>query len=373
MKKLLIATDSFLPKLDGATSFLKEIIPRLDKDFKITLMCPNYGKIKQKFNIKIVKFKPFNFVLGDIRPCFPNLSLLKKEIKNSDLVWIQGFGLIGVFSTIYAKRFNKPRVLITHILEWDLFPKAYGNKFFSVPINLATKFVGRILYNLCDVIIVPSNEIAELLTLLGIKSKKRVVHLGIDSKKFIPPKNKNQAKKDQNINENNFVVGYVGRLAYEKDLKTLYRGFQRLRRKHSDVCLLILGEGRSDITSVFENKDKVILAGNQTNVVPYYQAMDVHVLTSLTETTNLSTLEAMSCGLAVIATPVGFVKEYIKNRINGIIVPKQDSYTLFKNLGLLKNNEKLRKEIGKTARNFVIEKYSWEETVSRIKEILKEF
>ncbi|MBN2423065.1 glycosyltransferase family 4 protein [Candidatus Woesearchaeota archaeon] len=373
MKKLLIPTDSFLPKLDGATSFLKEILPRLEKEFDITVVCPDYGAIPQKFNIKLVRFKPYDFFLGDIQPAMPNLSVLRKEIKNTDIVWLQGFGLIGFFSLFLAKRFRKPKILITHIIEWDVFPKGYGSKLLSVPINITTKFVMKILYNKCNLIMVPSLELSELLTLLGINAKKRIIKLGIDSKKFIPPKSKADAKSGLQIPENNFVVGYIGRLALEKDLKSLFRAFQRLHSKYENVTLMIVGEGREDIKKIFRHRKNVMLVSAQENVVPYYQALDVHVLPSLTETTNLSTLEAMSCEVAVIATPVGYVKEYIKNKKNGLIFPKKNSYSLFKRLEYLMHKPKFRQGLGKNARKTVLEKFSWEETVIKIKEILSKF
>jgi len=47
-------------------------------------------------------------------------------------------------------------------------------------------------------------------------------------------------------------------------------------------------------------------------------------LPSLTETSSISTLEAMSCGLPVIATPVGSIPDYIYNRKNGLIFEKKD-------------------------------------------------
>ena len=167
------------------------------------------------------------------------------------------------------------------------------------------------------------------------------------------------------------MIGHIGRLAHEKDLRTLFRAFRRLKSRYNDVLLLIVGEGREDIKSIFRNKEDVILAGGKDDVVPYYQALDVHALTSLTETANLSTLEAMSCGVAVVATPVGYVKEYVKDKKNGLLFNKKNSFSLYKKLELLKNSPELRKELGKNARKTVMEKFSWKNTVEKIKEVLE--
>ncbi|MBD3283212.1 glycosyltransferase, partial [Candidatus Pacearchaeota archaeon] len=105
---------------------------------------------------------------------------------------------------------------------------------------------------------------------------------------------------------------------------------------------------------------------------PYYQAMDVHVLASLSETTSLSTLEAMSCGLPVLATPVGYIKEYIKDLNNGILIKKQDSYFLYRKLEFLMQDSQLRKELGENARQTVVKKFSWEHTVESILKVFDE-
>ena len=107
------------------------------------------------------------------------------------------------------------------------------------------------------------------------------------------------------------------------------------------------------------------------NIVPYLQAMDIYVLPSLTETTSISTLEAMSCGLPVIVTPVGSLPGYIQNNYNGIFFPKRDPYRLEKKLSRLINNPGLRKTIGDNARKTVKEKFSWENTFKEMKKVFE--
>jgi glycosyltransferase involved in cell wall biosynthesis len=230
--------------------------------------------------------------------------------------------------------------------------------------------MGVMIYRLCDVIIVPSIEHAELLNLLGIKSTKKVVHLGVDIRLYKPPVSKSQAKHDLGIDPLKFVVGYSGRLSLEKDLKTLYRAFIRLTKKYRDVVLLIAGGGRSELEKLFSGKENVIFTGLKDSLVPYYQAMDVYVLPSLTETTSLTTMEAMSCGVAVVATPVGFIKEYINDGSNGLLFPKQNSYALYQKLEYLKKNPEARETLGKKARETIVENYTWEKTAKGIREVI---
>jgi len=372
MKKLLIPTDTFLPKLDGATSFLKETIPRLKEKFDITVMCPDFGEIKKDLGIRIVRFKPLSFKVGDITPSMPDQAIIKREVRAADIVWVQGaLAPITSSSIMAAKRIRRPLHVMTHILEWDVFPKGYGSRILSTPINMSTLVVARMMYNMCATVMVPSQEVAELMTLLGIHSRKNIVRLGVDSERFCPPKDKKEAKRAVGLDPDSYLIGFIGRLALEKDLKTLYRAFSRVYAKHRDSRLIIVGDGREDVKQMFRRKESIILLGPKEDVVPYFQALDVHVLTSLVETANLSTLEAMSCGCAVVATPVGYVKEYIKDKMNGLIIPKQDSFTLSKKLDLLRSRQ-LREELGGNARKTILEKFSIELTVKNILEVLSE-
>ena len=190
---------------------------------------------------------------------------------------------------------------------------------------------------------------------------------------FVPPSSKVQAKEELGINPSHTVIGYHGRLAREKDLYTLYRAFQRLLYSHKEVTLLIVGDGIEEQKRLFKDKPQIIYAGQQNDVVPYLQAMDIFVLPSLTETTSLSTLEAMSVGLACVVTKVGYVQKYIREKKNGLFFPKRNSLVLSLKLEWLLKDPFLRRRLGDEARKTVVEKFSWKTTVRRVKEVLGRF
>lgn len=373
MKKLLIATDGLLPRWDGISSFLNHIIPRLSEEYETTVIGPNFGPMKVNYNVNLIRFNTLNIRLGDnYYPCLINFDILSKEIKKSDMVFIQCFGGIGLWSAILAKQYKKPIMIYSHMLEWKVYAESQKHDFLKVPINLASHFLAKILYNLCDMILVSSAEQAELFSFMAKKAKKKIVHLGVDVKLFKPAASKALAKHEIGIDQTKFVVGYAGRVSYEKDLKTLYRAFLRLEKKYDDVVLLIAGGGHPSLEKIFLNKENVILTGLQDNLAPYYQAMDVYVLPSLIETTSLTTMEAMACGTPVIVTPVGFIKEYINDGSNGFIFPKKNSYDLFKKIVFLKENHESRERIGRNGRETIISTYTWDNTAKELIKIINE-
>lgn len=371
--KLLIATDSFLPRWDGVSRFLSEILPFIKDDYDITVLAPDFkGEYKEIEGIKVIRFDVHKFRIGDYNPPKLVYKKIRQFVKDADLVWTQTIGPLGAATIFIAKRMEKTVLAYIHSIEWELVSKsASRNILVEWWTRLMVKIIARYLYNKCDLIMVPSFQIAELFTWQRIKTKKVVVSLGVDTHKFIPSTNKKEVKKYIKVPEDSIVVGFVGRIGFEKDLLTLYRAFVRLEKIYQNIRLLIVGEGRKELKELFSRRKSIILSGATSNVVPYFQAMDIYVLPSLTETSSLSTMEAMSTCLPVICTPVGVIKEYVKDGKNGFLFPKQNSYILSKKIEFLIRHPEARVQFGEEARRTIVEKFSWEKTVNKIKRILE--
>lgn len=368
MKRLVIATDSFLPRWDGISRFLLEILPRLSNKFEITVLAPNYGKEFCDFkNVKVIKFPVFKFKLGDYPPPRPPVMKMRKFIQNSDIVFSQTLGPIGSLAVFYARRYRKPVAAYIHSIDWELFSRSVMR--FKKTVFYTTKKYAKYLYGKCNVLFVPSDELKKSLTKEGVINEKKIIHLGVDTSKFAPAKNKENAKKKAGINDDMFVIGFCGRIGREKNLETLYAAFFKIQKKYPDTKLLIVGEGISSFKK-HDSAEGVIAVGSQNNVVPFLQAMDVFVMPSLTETTSLATMEAMSCGLTVVSTKVGNIRYYIKEGFNGIFFPKENADVLAARIEKLIKNKKLRKKLGLNARKTIKKLYSWEKTAKGLVKIL---
>jgi len=370
--KLLIATDTFFPSYDGVVRFLSEIIPRLEDSYDITVIAPRLGgSYKENEKIKTIRISLSKFKFGDFQPSVFNFKKIKEEIKETDLIFVQSIGPIGLLAIKYGKEMQKPIIAYTHSLEWELFSKGFTtNKFLGSLVYKITKKIARKIYNRCDLLVVPSKEIAEILKFNGIKTKKAVVRIGTDTNKFVPSENKEESKKKIGINPKDIVVGYCGRIAKEKNVLLLYRTFLRVRKQYPNTKLLIVGAGIKKDQQILEANKNVIVTGFVENVIPYLQAMDIFVLPSFTETSSLATIEAMSSGLAVITTKVGYLSEYIKEKHNGLLFSKGNSIILYEKLRWLLESAELREKLGKNARQTAIELFSWDKTAKAIKEII---
>jgi glycosyltransferase involved in cell wall biosynthesis len=370
MKKLLIVSDTYAPRIDGITSFLLEIIPRLKSNFDVKVLAPDFGKYPG--SVQHIKVPLFNVFVGDFQIAKPVLSKIKEAVINSDIVFIQTIGMVGYLAIKYAKKYNKPIVTYKHIIEWELVPHAVNRKLLFKILSFFIKLSSRSIFNKCNLIICPSHTIAEKLSWYKIKPRKAVVPVGIDSSKFIPPKNKKEAKESIGLDPKNLIIGYHGRLANEKGIKILVRVYKQLSRKYKNLRLLILGDGLEELKHFVKEKGAIYVTGKK-NVIPYLQAMDIYCMPSFTETSCLSLIEAMSCELPVITTNAGMIGDYVKDNENGLIIEKKNTYSLFKAIKNLINNDEKKKTLGVAARKTVLEIFDWEVTSKKIIKILTDY
>jgi glycosyltransferase involved in cell wall biosynthesis len=366
-RRLLITTDNFLPRWDGISRFLSEIIPRLKETYDITVIAPEYGHVTID-GVEIIKIPIGKKSYGDYTPARFQYKRIARLVRRSDVVFNQALGPIGMCAILAAKRFRRPVASYTHSIEWELVPRAMS---FLGPIRGAlypiSKALVRFFYNRCTVLIVPSENIAELLSWQHIGTPKSIAQLGVDTKKFGPADRK-KARESLNLPQDAFIVGYHGRIGYEKNLVVLLRAFRRL--KMPNKRLIIVGDGVAAIKNKLLRHPDVMVTGSTNHVAPYLHAMDIYVLPSFTETTSLAVLEAMACGLPVVSSKVGFIKYYIIDGENGLFFDNASPYDLSLKIARLYNDRILRSKLAINARRTVVEKFNWENTAEEIKEIL---
>lgn len=361
--KLLIVTDNFLPRLDGISRFLEQLLPRIRDRYQVTVVAPAFpGATPSMRDVNIVRLPVHRFKVGDYQPAKFSRKI-RRYVKDADVVFTQTIGPLGMSGVRWAKKYKKPNIAYIHSVEWELVANSISHlkPFFK----WVVRRVARNIYKDSSLLLVPSIEISTILQQNKIYTPKKIVHLGVDTAKFVPPKRKVVAKANIGIDPKVTVIGFCGRLGREKDLPTLFAAFERLHRRYSNVCLAIVAGGIEDYRREFEKNPDIFWFGTVRNVVPYLQAMDIFVLPSLTETSSLATMEAMSSELAVVCTPVGSIREYVRNGYNGILFSRGDVRTLERKLEKLVRSEELRKKLGRNAR-VTMKDYSWDRAAKDI-------
>ena len=165
------------------------------------------------------------------------------------------------------------------------------------------------------------------------------------------------------IEQDEFVVGYIGRLSAEKGVEYLIEAVAELQAAAVFVKLLIIGDGPEKLTLeklVMDKSldDSVIFAGFQTDIEKWFPALDIFALPSLTEGTPMALLEAMAAGVPVIASAVGGVPKVVTDGVDGLLVPPRDSMAISEKINWLKENPEILKEFSKAGLDTINAHYS---------------
>ena len=283
--------------------------------------------------------------------------LLKRERIN--IVHTHNFSawLYAVLAT-----FAMPGVKIVHT-EHSLVKGNKRRRF------LAEKFCARYTRH---IVAVSEDVKGKMVDLCGIPSARIfVVTNGIDTGKFkSSPDLRATARAGLGLDGNEFLIGTVGRLVKVKDHATMIQAFTRLYEIDNQTRLLIVGDGLElkALTREIEQADlvgKVILAGDRRDVPALLSALDLYAVSSLSEGFSISILEAMSCGLALVATAVGGNSEILDHRVNGLLVSPADPMQLFQAMLELRRDNRLRHDMGKRNREKITREFSMQSMLDR--------
>lgn len=200
------------------------------------------------------------------------------------------------------------------------------------------------------------------------------IYNGVDTGRFCPP----PSGARPTIEDCPFrgtdcwLVGTVGRMEAVKDQTNLARAFVAAVGAdpvaRARLRLVLVGDGRlkGEVAAILAAggvRDLAWFAGERADVVPLLQSLDCFVLPSLAEGVSNTVLEAMACGLPVVATRVGANTDLIEENVTGRTVPAGDSDALANAIGAYFSAPGLAREHGQAARCRAERRFSLERMV----------
>jgi glycosyltransferase involved in cell wall biosynthesis len=224
-------------------------------------------------------------------------------------------------------------------------------------------------------VVAVSDDIYDQVRAFGVKADRcTMVPNAIDAETYRRRQPRREAKQRLGISSDRLVVGAVGRLSAEKGFDLLIRAADRLITEGVPLELMIAGDGpeRTNLEQVIAtsaNRDRLRLIGHCSEMIPFYEAMDVFALSSLREGLPNVLLEAMAMEIPTVATRIAGIPKVIDDSENGLLILPGDEMALADSLRSLLTNDWLREQLGANGRRCMIERFSFHKRMERIREV----
>ena len=229
-------------------------------------------------------------------------------------------------------------------------------------LNAVTRFECR----LADTVWCDSPSMRNYVIEQNLCPREKIIVLGSGSVNGVDSRGtfsiERQAPRREEIRElmripsHHLVIGFVGRVTADKGIHELAEAWRQLSVERTDVHLLLVGpfEAQDPLTvddlALLHEDPRVHLTGMQSEVAPFYAAMDIFVMPSYREGFGVTNIEAASMSLPVIATSIPGCVDSVKDGVTGTLVPPRDSFRLLEALRQYCSDETMRRARGQAGR-----------------------
>jgi len=201
---------------------------------------------------------------------------------------------------------------------------------------------------------------------------------GVDTERFTAGDRVSARKQINLFPQDSQVLGIVGRFVALKRHLDLIEAFDSVASKNEKIRLLVVGAGGPETDRIHERVrgsrfcDRIHLAGFQSDPRQFYQAMDLLVVPSVIEGMSNVVLEAMACGIPVLAHEACGNAEMLQNRQDGMVADLSTVESLRREIEVSLSNANRLEEIGKRARQKVVERFSISKMVTSYENLYRE-
>ena len=295
----------------------------------------------------------------------PNLLRIIRLLKriNPDLVHL------------HAQHYYSPAIILCHI---PYILTSWGTEVLTLQDqNIPARILSRKAAMKASKVTVDANLLKTIWTHLGIPNNKvEVIPFGVDLKTFNPQVDGYEMRKKLKIEDDEIALISTRILHHHYNVESFIRAIPLILKSFRNVNFIIKGEGPqraylknlADTLGISEHTRFVGLVPH-SQMANYLKAADIYISTCFIDTTSVSLLEAMACGLAPIVTDIAGNREWITDGINGLLFPHRSPQALAEKAIKLIKNEDLRKRFGERCFQTVKQRASWTESVSKMERV----
>lgn len=380
MPRVLFATDTYPPQVNGVSVVSALSVEGLSKrGWECAVIAPRYPASRDPAvfaldedgtqrvaneTLTTIPSAPLP-VYPDIRLSLPSPWRVQRAIAEfaPDLVHCETEFVIGRLGAREARIRGIPVVTSYHT-DFARYTASYGIARFREPVMRA--IVG--FHKRARRTYTPGGPARDDLVARGVRDVE-VWGRGVDGDTFHPSKRDDAWRAKLGIGDR-FAFLHVGRLAAEKGAHLIVEAYAEAvtHLPPDSTRLIIAGEGPARASLETSAPRDAIFLGfvERKHVLPaIYASCDAFCFASTTETLGLVILEAMACGLPVIAAPAGGVADHLKDGVNGIAYPANDVKAMANAMVRLATDSPLRARMANAARE-TAEGLSWTRELDRL-------
>lgn len=353
--RVAIVTESFLPTLNGVTTSVLRVLEHLRATGHEAMVIAPDGRGPTSYEgfpihrMPSVAYRQFPVGIPG-----PQLTGILRGFA-PDVVHAASPFVLGAQAITAANRLGVPTVAV---FQTDMAKYARGNGFGPAGAALVWKVIRRIHHG-ATLTLVPSRSARDDLERIGV-ARLATWGRGVDSSLYHPNRRQDEATRilrSRLAGPGEVLVGYVGRLAPEKELERLaaLRRIDRLR-------LVLVGDGpaRASLGRRLAALDPVFLGAlRDEELATAYAALDVFVHTGTTETFGQTLQEAHAAGLPVVAPAVGGPLDLVEHGVDGFLFDPHQSRSLRRSVLSLVEDDAQRARFGEAGRRAVVGR-TWE-------------
>jgi glycosyltransferase involved in cell wall biosynthesis len=282
------------------------------------------------------------------------LELLERvERERPDVIHVATPGPVGLCGMAAARLLGLPLVGSYHT---ELGPYALHLTHDALIAGATGAFVDW-FYRQCDVVLAPTQVVADALAERGVGGRVRTWGRSVDADLFRPER-RSQSRRLELLGAGDLLLLSVGRVSAEKRIDVLLAAIALVRRERPGVRLAIAGDGpaRAELEATAPEGVEFLGEVHGEELAELYACADAFCFPSTTDTFGQVLLEAAASGLPAVAARAGGTLELVQHERTGLLVKPGDATELAAAIVRLADDARLRAQLGLFARSGALER-----------------
>ena len=354
---IMIVTDQYPPMIGGVPTVTHNLaLDFVERGHQVWVVAPSYGMRdarRLERGVRVYRFSSFEWPsYKELRipflPFMPVRNLIKKS--EPDIIHIHSPVVLGNIAQLLAGGLRKPVIATNHYLPINMSrsltsDSLIGKHFSNVSYSYLVNFCNR-----CEYVTAPTMTALQLLYDHGLRAPAKAISNGIDLTKFTPGERDPSIRQRFKLPDDKQLILHINRLSEEKRVNVLIDAVVKMR-SNAHVALVSTGPAEAELRAQVAQlgvEDRVSFLGyvREADLLALRRSSDIFVIPSEADLQSLATMEAMACGLPVVAANAYALPELVHHEKNGFLFKRGDSDDMAYYMDMLLEDAELRARMG---------------------------